>query len=60
MSKSKLLTVFSVSILVLALAAFIGLVIVLPSLESIGEANQATPQRPNSPRSWRSILPIPT
>ncbi len=38
MNKSKLLTAFSVGILVLALAAFVGLVIVLPSLESPGEA----------------------
>ncbi len=41
MNKSKLLTAFSVGILVLALAAFVGLVIVLPSLESPGEAGYA-------------------
>ncbi len=39
MNKSKLLTAFSVSVLVLVLAAFVGLVIVLPSLEPTGEAS---------------------
>ncbi len=43
MNKSKLLTAFSVGVLVLALAAFVGLVIVLPSLESPGEAGLVAP-----------------
>ncbi len=41
MNKSKLLTAFSVGILLLALAAFVGLVFVLPSLESSREASSS-------------------
>ncbi len=41
-NQSRLLTSFSVGLLVLALAAFVGLMIVLPSVESLGEADQTT------------------
>ncbi len=59
MNKSKLLTIFSVSILVLGLAAFIGLVIVLPSLESVGEASQATATAPDLPPVLEVYSPYP-
>ncbi len=60
MNRSKLLTAFSVSILVLALAVFVGLVIVIPSLESPGEApREASSATQDSPGSDGSS-PAPT
>ncbi len=55
MNRSKLLTAFSVGILVLALAAFVGLVFVLPSLEAPGE----TPSEASSSAGDNVSSPAP-
>ncbi len=60
MNKSKILTAFSVGILVLALVAFVGLVFVLPSLEAPGETPHEASIVPQNLASSDLSSPMPT